>query len=171
MLSNSWHPPPPGWIKINVDAALKSNNMAGVGGVVRDDKGRFLLAFGADFVHWDISQVELMAIFFLKNIVKDWMFEYQGVMIEGDNSNIIKALQIGWKKRKNKDITDERLAFLNDFKLVIFSFCSRNCNKLADICANLRVYNSFTWLDLWDKDIPPSFLSCLKEECDALGLS
>ncbi|PKU82578.1 hypothetical protein MA16_Dca019607 [Dendrobium catenatum] len=144
--------------------------MAGVVGVVRDDKGQFLLAFGADYVHWDISQVELMAIYYLKNIMKDWMLEYQGVMIKGDNYNIIKALQNMLKKWKNKEIRDDRLAFLNNFNQVLFSFCRRNCNKLADICANLGVFNSFIWLDLLDDEIPPSFLYCLKEECDALGL-
>ncbi|XP_020699411.1 uncharacterized protein LOC110111752 [Dendrobium catenatum] len=29
-----WHPPPPGWIKINVDAALKRNNLAGIGSIL-----------------------------------------------------------------------------------------------------------------------------------------
>ncbi|XP_020700942.1 uncharacterized protein LOC110112896, partial [Dendrobium catenatum] len=101
-LSNSWHPPPPGWIKINVDVALKCNNMAGIGGVVRDEKRRFLLAFGFRYVHWDIAQVELMAVYCLKNFMQDWMYAVQGVMIEGDNFNIIKVLQENLKDWKNK---------------------------------------------------------------------
>ncbi|KAI0516092.1 hypothetical protein KFK09_008764 [Dendrobium nobile] len=70
-----WHPPPPGWIKINVDASLKRDNMAGIGGIARDEKGRFWVAFGAHCLHWDISQLELLAVFYLKNVVKEWMFE------------------------------------------------------------------------------------------------
>ncbi|XP_028548700.1 uncharacterized protein LOC114579140 [Dendrobium catenatum] len=38
MLSKSWCPPPNGWIKLNVDAALSVNNMASIVGVLRDCK-------------------------------------------------------------------------------------------------------------------------------------
>ncbi|KAI0530858.1 hypothetical protein KFK09_000406 [Dendrobium nobile] len=91
-LSSHWHPPPPGWIKINVDGVLKKKCRTGVGGVARDDKGRFLLAFGNSLQHWDAAQTELCAVLFLKNVVKEWMFEAQGVIIEGDNKNIINLL-------------------------------------------------------------------------------
>ncbi|KAL0903259.1 hypothetical protein M5K25_027621 [Dendrobium thyrsiflorum] len=60
-LFNHWHPPPPDWIKVNVDAALLPNNKAGIAAVFRDHKGRFLLAAGRDIIHWDASKLELMA--------------------------------------------------------------------------------------------------------------
>ncbi|XP_020693471.1 uncharacterized protein LOC110107537 [Dendrobium catenatum] len=62
MLFNHWHPPPLGWIKINFNGSLRRNNSAGVGGVVRDHKGRFLLAFGNSLQHWDAAQTELHAM-------------------------------------------------------------------------------------------------------------
>ncbi|KAI0496443.1 hypothetical protein KFK09_022760 [Dendrobium nobile] len=170
-LSSHWHPPPPGWIKINVDGFLKKNCRAGVGGVARDDKGRFLLAFGNSLQHWDAAQTELCAVLFLKNVVKEWMFEAQGVIIEGDNKNIINLLQKSIKNWKvNRDIEDN-LAFLLDFKQVIFSYSSTSGNNLADICANLSLEGSFLWEDLLNISIPPLFLHCLKEECDAIGRS
>ncbi|XP_020688383.1 uncharacterized protein LOC110103860 [Dendrobium catenatum] len=46
-----WHPPPPEWIKVNLDAALTNNYNGGIGGVFRDSKGRFLLAFGIKCMH------------------------------------------------------------------------------------------------------------------------
>ncbi|KAH0457424.1 hypothetical protein IEQ34_012739 [Dendrobium chrysotoxum] len=143
--------------------------MAGIGGVIRDDRGRFLLAFGVHYRHWDIAQVELMAVYSLKNFMQEWMCESQGVMIEGDNINVIKILQGALKEWKNKGRIDQNLSFLQDFNQALFSFCNRGCNKLADVCANLGVKSSFIWSDLNDVEIPPSFLSCLKEECDALG--
>ncbi|XP_020679264.2 uncharacterized protein LOC110097315 [Dendrobium catenatum] len=76
-LFNTWHPPPPGWLKINVDATLSSSYKAGVGGIIRDCKGRFLLAFGNTCIHWDIYQLELLAIKVLRNVIKDWMFKYK----------------------------------------------------------------------------------------------
>ncbi|KAI0496466.1 hypothetical protein KFK09_022783 [Dendrobium nobile] len=133
-LLSTWHPLPPGWIKINVDAALKRNNMAGIGGVARDDQGRFLVAFGENCWHWDISQLELLAVVYLKKVVKDWMFKAQGVIIEGDNLNIIKMLQSAVKSWK----------------------VSRNGNKLADICANLALDSSFLWENIQDVSIPSS---------------
>ncbi|KAI0488489.1 hypothetical protein KFK09_028322 [Dendrobium nobile] len=55
----SWCPPPKDWMKINVDAALLRSNCAGVVGIFRDHKGRFILAFGEKKIHWDISKLEM----------------------------------------------------------------------------------------------------------------
>ncbi|PKU73176.1 hypothetical protein MA16_Dca021367 [Dendrobium catenatum] len=62
----SWHPPPLDWIKINVDASLLDSNLASIGVVVRDSKGRLLLAFGKKKLHWDINQLELDVVFFFE---------------------------------------------------------------------------------------------------------
>lgn len=70
LLSVSWHPPPTDWIKINVDAALKSNYTAGIGGIIRECKGRFVLAFGFYGVHWDSAQLELHAFSSLREVMK-----------------------------------------------------------------------------------------------------
>ncbi|PKU82200.1 hypothetical protein MA16_Dca018598 [Dendrobium catenatum] len=144
--------------------------MAGIGGVVRDNKGRFLLAFGNSLQHWDADQTELCAVLFLKNVMKEWMFEALGVIIEGDNRNIINMLQREIKRWKVSKVIEDSLAFLLEFKLTIFSFTNRLGNKLANLCANLAVDRSFVWEDLHGISIPPSFLNCLKEECDALDV-
>ncbi|KAI0519701.1 hypothetical protein KFK09_007159 [Dendrobium nobile] len=114
-LFSSWYPPPTGWIKINIDASLKSNNLAGIGGIIRDNKGRFLSGFGHHYLHWDIAHVELLAVYYLKNILKEWMLEAQGVIIERDNSNIIKELQVNLKNWKKHGRIKKELAFIQDF--------------------------------------------------------
>ncbi|KAH0465209.1 hypothetical protein IEQ34_005312 [Dendrobium chrysotoxum] len=101
--------------------------------------------------------------------MQEWMYESQGVMIEGDNLNVIKILQAALKDWKNKGRIDHNLSFLQDFNQALFSFCNRGCNRLANVCANLGVESSFMWSDINDVEIPPLFLSCLKEECVALG--
>ncbi|KAI0488417.1 hypothetical protein KFK09_028248 [Dendrobium nobile] len=121
MLSSSWCPPPTGWIKINIDASLKSNYLAGIGGVIRDDKDRFLLAFGTHYLHWDIAQVELLAVYYLKNTLRDWMHEAQGVIIEGDNLNIIKDLHSNLKIWKKNGRIKLDLAFIQDFNQEVAS--------------------------------------------------
>ncbi|KAI0488474.1 hypothetical protein KFK09_028307 [Dendrobium nobile] len=62
LLSKSWCPPPHGWIKLNVDATLSVNNMAGIAGILRDYKGRLLCAYGRKLTHWDIAHLEFKAI-------------------------------------------------------------------------------------------------------------
>ncbi|PKU73586.1 hypothetical protein MA16_Dca013106 [Dendrobium catenatum] len=168
MLFNHWHPPPLGWIKINFDGALRRNNSAGVGWVVRDHKGSFLLAFGNSLQHWDAAQTELHAVKSIKFVKRDWMSEALGVLIEGDNLNIIYLLQKDIKSWKVSNAIDDSLDFLLDFKHVIFSFTNRLGNKLANLCSNLVVDGSFVWEDLQGTSIPSSFLNCLKEECETL---
>ncbi|KAL0927592.1 hypothetical protein M5K25_001777 [Dendrobium thyrsiflorum] len=90
-LFNRWHPTPPDWIKVNVDASLLPSYKAGVAGVFRDYRGRFLFAFGHRCVHWDISSLEIIAIKFLNDYLSDWMFKYEGIVIEGDNINVISS--------------------------------------------------------------------------------
>ncbi|XP_028555064.1 uncharacterized protein LOC114580740 [Dendrobium catenatum] len=117
-LFSSWCLPPTGWIKINIDASLKSNYLAVIGGIIKDNKGGFLLAFGHHYLHWDIAHVELLAIYYLKNILKEWMLEAQGVIIEGDNSNIIKELQVNLKNWKKHGRIKKELAFIQDFNQI-----------------------------------------------------
>ncbi|XP_028556870.1 uncharacterized protein LOC114581249 [Dendrobium catenatum] len=89
-----WYPPPPDWHKVNVDATLLSNYKAGIGGIFRDHKGRFLLAFGKPYIHWDIYSLELFATQHIKEEMKDWMFKFKGIIIEGDNHNVMEFLKL-----------------------------------------------------------------------------
>ncbi|PKU68430.1 hypothetical protein MA16_Dca021970 [Dendrobium catenatum] len=85
-----WHLPPLDSIKINVDASLLDSNIASIGGIVRDHKGKFLFDFGKKKMHWDINQLEMESIFTLKEFLRDWMFESKDIIIEGDNYNVAK---------------------------------------------------------------------------------
>ncbi|KAI0522495.1 hypothetical protein KFK09_004874 [Dendrobium nobile] len=53
--------PPTGWLKINLDGALRRSNVGGIGIVIRDDRGTLISAAGWEIKHWDSTQVELMA--------------------------------------------------------------------------------------------------------------
>ncbi|KAI0499477.1 hypothetical protein KFK09_017681 [Dendrobium nobile] len=146
MLSLHWHPPPPGWIKINVDAAIKKNNVAGIGGVARDGNGRFLIALSYQLLHWDSAQSEMLAVLYLRNVIQDWMFEAQGVIIEGDNFNIINILQRNRIKQGN---LEESNVFITTS---ILSFISQDCVHL--IQSNNWVVNQSNGLS-FDKWQPP----------------
>ncbi|KAI0509840.1 hypothetical protein KFK09_010437 [Dendrobium nobile] len=92
-LLNSWHPPPPDWIKVKNNAALFKSYTAGVGGVFRYCKGRFLMGFGLSYTHWDAAELELQAILSIKSMLRNWMFDYKGLIIEGDNRNVINHIK------------------------------------------------------------------------------
>ncbi|XP_020699437.1 uncharacterized protein LOC110111773 [Dendrobium catenatum] len=126
--SSIWHPPPLHWLKINVDAALLDSNLASIGGKVRYFKGRLLLAFGKKKMHGDINQLELEAISSLQEFLHDWMFDCKGIIIEGDNYNMIKLLQYSMMKSNNSanNLISEKMAFLQDFSKVIFHHIPRN---------------------------------------------
>ncbi|KAH0450152.1 hypothetical protein IEQ34_020844 [Dendrobium chrysotoxum] len=103
----------------------------------------------------------MLAIKSMKEVIKDWMFKFKGVIVESDNSNVISVLQHaladGFKGEEDFD-------YFNEFKFVIFKCIDRSSNKLADMCANFALISNFVWEDLIFNKIPPSFASLLKEE-------
>ncbi|PKU64483.1 hypothetical protein MA16_Dca008406 [Dendrobium catenatum] len=161
LLYKSWHPLPPDWIKFNIDVSLLCSYKGGVGGVCRDHRGRLLLAFGRSCVHWDIAHVELLAIKIINEVFKDWMIEINGIIIEGDNINIIKLIN---KKIKAGKEGMGDISFTNNFNHVICNWVNRDSNKLADLCTNYDILSSFDWEDVSFNKIPPNFLQMLKEE-------
>ncbi|KAL0907988.1 hypothetical protein M5K25_022448 [Dendrobium thyrsiflorum] len=165
---NSWHPPPLDWIKVNVDASLLRTNLAGIGGVFRDHKGRLIMAFGRNMFHWDVAQLEMEAVVSLQEYIQDWMLECKGLIIEGDNLNIIKFIQSYLNKKKwcSDKWLDNNLFFLKDFNKVIFHHVHRDCNKVADCCATLALENNFCFDSSSFINIPSSLFSLLKKECD-----
>ncbi|KAL0922828.1 hypothetical protein M5K25_006853 [Dendrobium thyrsiflorum] len=160
-----WHPPPPDWVKVNVDATILCSNEAGVGGVFRDHKDRFLSAFGFNCLHWDSGFLELFAFRSLRRA--------KGLIIEGDNANVIKYLQESFFKVVNhgdKDVLED-FSFLLGFDSFIFNHVNRGCNKLADCCANIALKGEFDWEDLGSNKVPPSFFYLLKEDCDRCSIT
>ncbi|KAH0459007.1 hypothetical protein IEQ34_011821 [Dendrobium chrysotoxum] len=156
---SSWHPPPPGWIKVNVDASVQSNQQGRHRGSLRR-----LQSFGC--LHWDCSKVEFLAILVLRNYIHEWMFDAKGLVIEGDNGNVIKIFQNSMRKPilAEEFLKPKDLDFPSNFKQFIFSCSKRECNKLADLCANYALISSFFWDDISSNKIPPPFLDLLKEE-------
>ncbi|XP_020673022.1 uncharacterized protein LOC110092705 [Dendrobium catenatum] len=114
---SKWQPPPLDWIKINLDASLKGNYEAGIGGIVRDCKGRFLLAFGRKKMHWDIAQLELSAVLALTDNIRDRFDDVGGIIVEGDNKNVIEIHHKMHSIPKNVDrrLDLEDSSFLNKF--------------------------------------------------------
>ncbi|KAL0925329.1 hypothetical protein M5K25_003650 [Dendrobium thyrsiflorum] len=168
----TWRPPPLDWIKINVDATLQRSYNAGIGAIIRDHKGRFLYAFGKNFKHWDISRLELQAVLTIREHLQRWMILQKGVIIEGDNKNVIKWIQDSLLINKgHQDVLgNKEIMFFNDFNKVIFNWIPRCCNKVADCCATLALDSSFVFDSFLDNQIPSSLACLVKKECDYFSL-
>ncbi|KAK8953102.1 hypothetical protein KSP40_PGU001970 [Platanthera guangdongensis] len=63
-------PPPPGWLKINVDGSLLPSRLAGLCAVIRTEVGRVVTAASFSWVHWDPGQVELEVVRAIRRLVQ-----------------------------------------------------------------------------------------------------
>ncbi|XP_020691196.1 uncharacterized protein LOC110105868 [Dendrobium catenatum] len=161
-----WCVPPPNWLKFNFDASLLSSNLAGLGLVVRDHCGNLIVATGQQVEHWDVATAELLAACTIKDVLEDWMMDRAGIIIEGDCSNIIEWFQQLRHPHHNmhrcRDGPD--LSFLSLFPQVLFKRVPRCCNRAADFCASRALEGNFVWKNVWCDDVPPTFVSLLREE-------
>ncbi|KAL0904499.1 hypothetical protein M5K25_026621 [Dendrobium thyrsiflorum] len=117
---DTWRPPPIDWIKINVDATLQELYNAGIRAIIRDHKGRFICTFGKHLKHWDVASLELQAILLIREHLQTCMFQQKGVIIEGDNHNVIKWIHESLKKIKGQqaEVGNKEILFLNEFNNV-----------------------------------------------------
>ncbi|XP_020702564.1 uncharacterized protein LOC110114135 [Dendrobium catenatum] len=159
---------PPGWVKFNIDASVRPNSVAGLGVVARDHDGKLLLAVGSLVEQWDVTRAEILAAIAIRGAVEDWMFNIDGIIIEGDCRNAIKWLQGAFNRLNKLHLRTEGpdLSFLLDFRQVLFSNVPRQCNRPANFCANYAYFGNFMWKDCDDRNVPPSFLSLLRGDSD-----
>lgn len=167
---DKWQPPAPDLIKINLDASLKVIYAAGIGGIVRDCKGRFLLAFGMGKVHWDIAQLELLSFSSLKKVLQGRLQDVKGIILEGENKNVHHFLQnlYNLPKKKLWNVEGEDLSYFSECNNVIFHYVNRKYIMLADYCANFDLSYYFFWDLFYESNLPSSFVSLVKEEYDRL---
>ncbi|PKU86230.1 hypothetical protein MA16_Dca002061 [Dendrobium catenatum] len=116
-------------------------------------------AFGFSFLHWNGSQVEVQAILALRRFIQNWMLEFNDIIIEGDNNNVIELFRktlLNKGEVKGGNLNWKELD-LNNFKQVLFVYVNRDYNKLADMCANYAFF-IFFWDVLYSNNVPPLFL-------------
>ncbi|XP_072066983.1 uncharacterized protein [Arachis hypogaea] len=136
--NSSWLAPPNS-LKINTDAALVANKMAGAGAVVRDSDGIILAA-----ATWRIDssvephEVEAQACFLGMQLEKDCCF--LDIVLECDNSEVILA-------RKNARVGDnyfgsciaDCFSLISSFRSVSFLHVKRERNRVPHTLANLAL--------------------------------
>ncbi|KAK8935604.1 hypothetical protein KSP39_PZI013846 [Platanthera zijinensis] len=145
--SPSWYPPPPGWIKINVDGSLQTSRQAGLGIVMRNEVGLVLMVAGFAWQHWDPGRVEFEPVCSIRRIVQPTLLNARGVIIEGDAANVMDFCSNVAKQTARSIVSqmEEDLTFLWEFSAVRFQYIGRAANRVADFCARLVCEGDFTW--------------------------
>ncbi|KAL4296817.1 hypothetical protein GQ457_12G001150 [Hibiscus cannabinus] len=134
VVQSSWLAPPLGWVKLNVDASVSSrDHKAGVGGVLRDDLGRWIIGFSRFLGRCDSLIAELWAIH--DGLLQAWDSGYTRVELESD---CLEAARIG----NSASTTLAGSALVSSIKevigrvwTVVVKHVGRGNNRVADYLA------------------------------------
>ncbi|KAJ8768128.1 hypothetical protein K2173_021068 [Erythroxylum novogranatense] len=84
----SWHCPPLGFVKLNVDgSALGNPGDARFGGLIRDAYGRWLIGFSGYIGHASILVAELQAL--RHGLTLAWDRGYRRIVVESDSQDVV----------------------------------------------------------------------------------
>lgn len=152
-----------------MDGALLPNHSGGLGAVFRDSEGQLIRAAGKQVTHWDAGQVEMLAISFIRDCLEQQHLDFDGIVIEGDNVNVLTHVKDRlqrrfWSTRPQDAYTFD---FLLQFKQLIVNHVTRNSNSVAHFCAQRAIDFSFCW-----DEIPPAYPSLivlLREDKDRIA--
>lgn len=152
-----WKPPPAGWFKANVDAAVKIDQQrTGLGVVIRNPEGKVVAAAMKTTIFLDkVDYAEAEATQFGLEIA-----EQAGcipVIMESDSQEVVSLMSC--KKSTRTEIfwvvaeVHDRIKRLKHVKV---QYTPRNCNSVAHSLAKLALeLNDFV---CWVDDIPDQFL-------------
>ncbi|CAN1785270.1 Putative ribonuclease H protein At1g65750 [Linum perenne] len=134
--AREWLRPPPGWIKINVDASTSPGQVGGaVGMVARSHVGLILEAKARIFPgQFNVLSLELLGFREAVLWAREKGFTY--VIFEGDSLEAVNHLCV-----KNPlhatcgAIFEEVLSICSNFPYFTFQHVPRNCNRAADFVA------------------------------------
>ncbi|KAL4379926.1 hypothetical protein GQ457_02G020200 [Hibiscus cannabinus] len=136
---SNWTPPPPGFLKINCDAAFEVHSGRAVAAcVVRDEYGRIIKGETLSFLSRSASIAEAIAVRkgVLLAINEGWI----KVIFESDNKGVITRLNSGMFNAWESKAVEMDISSLKESN-PFFSFCfvKRNCNKAADWVARATI--------------------------------
>ncbi|KAL0009349.1 hypothetical protein SO802_010851 [Lithocarpus litseifolius] len=151
---NTWIPPPPNWIKLNFDAAIREGKTS-VAVVGRDQKGNLVATWVEQRCPGSPLSGEANAA--LLAIQRAVEAGFKNVVIEGDALNVIEPLrnQLIAPHWSIKFVVEDILYFAKGLDNVKFSFVCRVGNEAAHLLAR--------WVAIlnWNGPVPISNLSTL----------
>ncbi|CAL1374801.1 unnamed protein product [Linum trigynum] len=148
--------PPPGWVKVNVDAAVFKDEGTRFGVVARDENGHFVMAAVCrERVQWSPKLAEIKAIDFgLKQLER---YGFPTAIVETDCQSAFLALKQTEVSRLEAGalIVDLQIA-AKRLDSIQWNFARRECNGVAHLLA----HTSCNWdaQEHWEARPPMSLL-------------
>ncbi|KAL1222484.1 hypothetical protein V5N11_020712 [Cardamine amara subsp. amara] len=141
----TWQKPRSGWVKCNFDASHhEGNRSSGLGWIIRNSDGTFLFCDMETFQgRHRVEEAENNTLIWALQAA--WRLGYRRVEFEGDNSNLINAV--------NTNSNNLRLIFEKYVSGDIILIQSRDCNACADHLARKCLWVLY--------NLCPSFLTSL----------
>ncbi|XVF10262.1 hypothetical protein REPUB_Repub07fG0167300 [Reevesia pubescens] len=159
---STWHPPPAGTIKINIDVAFYNHSMvAKLGVVARDYAGRILFSAAMTKTHIASAFLgELHAKLMGLDLSKDWGFDH--IILESDCLlAVTEVLRLEPSMMLGRclvgDIREARASFISSS--ILFTY--RHANKLAHNVATLAEFSNT--VKTWYVGLPPSMSDFVME--------
>lgn len=87
-----WKKPQAGFVKLNTDGCWKSMNLASGGGVIRDDKGDWIMGFSIKFAAKNPEAAELLAI--REGLLMAKHCNFNKIELETDAEGLKKMIQL-----------------------------------------------------------------------------
>ncbi|XP_075664975.1 uncharacterized protein LOC142634559 [Castanea sativa] len=130
--SSYWQPPSQDAYKLNFDAAVFSNlKCSGVGAIIRNSAGEVMAGMSAkgEYVH---NSDEAEALGCRKALEFSMEAEFSNLVIEGDNSNVIRAIASSTINNSlYGQIVDDIRHYISGRQFVAFSCVKREGNMVA----------------------------------------
>ncbi|XP_074347454.1 uncharacterized protein LOC141686311 [Apium graveolens] len=157
-----WCKPPPGWIKINIDASCRVDyDFIGAGCVVWDDNGCFVRARTCR-IGGRMQAKEGEARSLREALI--WIRQWRSLkcIFEMDVKAVVDAIHGGSGNSIFHTIVDDCVKILKHFEEVLIVFTRRSANKVAHSLAQATYFmpDPMEWLD-----IAPDFIcNVIKDE-------
>ncbi|XP_019198912.1 PREDICTED: uncharacterized protein LOC109192673 [Ipomoea nil] len=155
-----WRKPARGWVKLNIDGCCKAKDMAGCGGLLRDENGTWLTGFTCNIGRCSAYEAELWGM--LHGLCMARRRGITKLIAESDSAQLISDLR---PKSATSDVTNNLLwrcmREASAFSEITFEHTFREGNIVADMIAATALDHQIGYRDLSE---PPLAL------CESLKL-
>ncbi|CAL1375198.1 unnamed protein product [Linum trigynum] len=129
-----WRAPPAGWMNLNSDGSVVAGNAA-AGGVIRDQDGRFIMAFSRNLGGGTVTRAELAGVVY--GLHTAWRLGYRKVVAQVDSMVIIQLIKEARNCHPHFTLINEVRGLLGRDWEVDLQHVFREGNVVADYLASL----------------------------------
>ncbi|KAF7830925.1 ribonuclease H [Senna tora] len=147
-----WEKPKAPFVKMNVDAAFKSNGEAAIGGLMRDHNGWVLAAFSGTLPALDdVTMAEALAV--KRGVEMAMEVGVKDLQVECDSKLVVEMLNSGCEHMSFlSSLCSSILALCGGFNNVEFIWIPRCCNQSADCLSRFAKVSSCN--KVWLNSVP-----------------